>query len=124
MNALSPIDAAVDDSAWGKAIGAVNEWRGHSLHCFAQAEAAVSETLLAMASVADRGAAQPAAHRLKGLPLGGTCRDEEARGEVLTLIVGIGSISRQTACRSGPSRRSGFQSRPDRTDSDFRLIWP
>lgn len=56
MNAITPIETAIGDDAWEEAIRSVNEWRGHSLHCFAQAEAAVSETLLAMATVADRGA--------------------------------------------------------------------
>jgi hypothetical protein len=56
MNAITPIDAAIGEDAWEEAIGSVNEWRGHCLHCFAQAETAVTETLLAMAAVADRGA--------------------------------------------------------------------
>jgi hypothetical protein len=56
MNAITPINAVIGETAWEEAIRSVSEWRGHSLHCFAQAEAAVSETLLAMAAVADRGA--------------------------------------------------------------------
>ena len=56
MNAITPIETAIGEVAWEEAIRSVNEWRGHSLHCFAQAEAAVSETLLAMAAVANRGA--------------------------------------------------------------------
>lgn len=55
MNAITPIDAAGAEAGWDKAIRSVNEWRGRSLHCFAQAEAAVSETLLALASAPDRG---------------------------------------------------------------------
>ncbi|HYJ51574.1 MAG TPA: hypothetical protein VEW04_00215 [Allosphingosinicella sp.] len=56
MNAIAPVEAAIGDAAWGQAIRSVNEWRGHALHCFAQAEAAVSETLLVMAAVPERGA--------------------------------------------------------------------
>ena len=50
MNALTPVQQGVDAVAFDEATRAVNEWRGHVLHCFAQAEAAVSETLLTLAS--------------------------------------------------------------------------
>jgi hypothetical protein len=56
MNAITPIETAIEGAAWDEAIRSVNEWRGQCLNCFAQAETAVSETLLAMAAVPDRGA--------------------------------------------------------------------
>lgn len=36
-------------AAWDEAISSVNAWRGQAIQCFAQAEVAVSETLLALA---------------------------------------------------------------------------
>ncbi|HEX8238277.1 MAG TPA: hypothetical protein VF574_00880 [Allosphingosinicella sp.] len=56
MNAITPIEPAFEGTAWEAAIRSVNEWRGHALNCFAQAETAVSETLLALAAVPARGA--------------------------------------------------------------------
>jgi hypothetical protein len=55
MNAIVPVQQFIDAAAWDEATNAVNAWRGHALHCFAQAEAAVSETLLAMASAPQWG---------------------------------------------------------------------
>ena len=57
MNAISSIDLPIEDLAWERAIAAVNAWRGNALQYFAQAEAAVSETLLAMAAVPEKGSA-------------------------------------------------------------------
>lgn len=56
MNAITPIETANEETAWDEATQSVNEWRGNGLQCFAQAEAAVSETLLALAVVPGRGA--------------------------------------------------------------------
>jgi hypothetical protein len=56
MNAITPFDAAANEAAWEEATQSVNAWRGLCLQCFAQAETAVSETLLAMADLPDRGA--------------------------------------------------------------------
>lgn len=55
MNAMLPFDAVGGDRDWEDACRSVNAWRGHGLQCFAQAESAVSETLLVMAAVAERG---------------------------------------------------------------------
>jgi hypothetical protein len=50
MNALTTVQQSVDAVAFDDATRAVNAWRGNALQCFAQAEAAVSETLLGLAS--------------------------------------------------------------------------
>jgi hypothetical protein len=55
MNAILPSDAAGSDRGWEDACRSVNAWRGRGLHCFAQAESAVSETLLVLAADAERG---------------------------------------------------------------------
>ncbi|HZF44636.1 MAG TPA: hypothetical protein VEZ48_14640 [Sphingomonadaceae bacterium] len=55
MNAISPIDAPTADRRWFEATNAANAWRGRCLNTFARAEAAVSETLLAMSGVGGRG---------------------------------------------------------------------
>lgn len=55
MNAILPFNSASGDADWEEAVRSVNAWRGHGLQCFAQAETAVSETLLALAAVAERG---------------------------------------------------------------------
>lgn len=57
MNAISSIDLPDEDAAWARAFAAVNAWRGHALQCFAQTEAAVSETLLVMSDVPEKGSA-------------------------------------------------------------------
>lgn len=43
------------DDVWDRAIASVNAWRGHAIQCFAQTEAAVSETLLTLANIEGRG---------------------------------------------------------------------
>ena len=55
MNAITPITSAFDETAWTDALGAVNTWRGQAIYCFAKAEFAVSETLLALASLPTGG---------------------------------------------------------------------
>ena len=57
MNAITPVDLPHGDAAWERATEAVNAWRGGALHCLAQAELAVSETLLAMSAVPEKGSA-------------------------------------------------------------------
>jgi hypothetical protein len=49
MNALTSIRQSQSVEPWDRAVTAVNAWRGQAIHCFAQAEAEVSETLLALA---------------------------------------------------------------------------
>jgi len=46
---------AVDNADWPRALAAANAWRGRCLDIFARSEAAVSETLLALANVSERG---------------------------------------------------------------------
>ena len=55
MNAILPFNAVDSDRDWEDAYRSVNAWRGHGLQCFAQAETAVSETLLVLAAVPGRG---------------------------------------------------------------------
>jgi hypothetical protein len=50
MNALSPVQKSFDAAAFDLATNEVNAWRGQMIQCFSHAEAAVSETLLALAS--------------------------------------------------------------------------
>jgi hypothetical protein len=54
MNAILPI---VESCApkWSEINTAINVWRGASLQCFAEAEKAVTETLLALKAVEGRG---------------------------------------------------------------------
>jgi len=54
MNALTPI--VTERSSWVTALAAVRDWRGQAIHHFTVAEAAVTETLLVLADVPDRGA--------------------------------------------------------------------
>ncbi|MBJ6121272.1 hypothetical protein [Sphingomonas mollis] len=56
MNAISPITAAAD-TIWNEAQRAANQWRGNAVHRFAQTEQAVSETLMTLSAVEDRGKA-------------------------------------------------------------------
>ncbi len=56
MNAVTPITAGPDATSWEDALASLNSWRGRAIQCFAQSEAAVSETLLALAALGDRGA--------------------------------------------------------------------
>jgi hypothetical protein len=55
MNAITSLDVSVEGTTWEQAIRSVNAWRGNALQCFAQSEATVSETLLALAAVPGRG---------------------------------------------------------------------
>jgi hypothetical protein len=48
MNAMTQVARGFELAAWDEATGCVNAWRGHGLHCFAQAEWAVSETLVTL----------------------------------------------------------------------------
>ncbi len=48
---------ADDAATWRAALNAVNAWRGKAVHCFASAEAAVSEALIGLSQVPERGAA-------------------------------------------------------------------
>jgi hypothetical protein len=48
MNAIAPIHDGIEAAAWARVLAEANAWRGNAVHCFAQAEMAVSETLLAM----------------------------------------------------------------------------
>lgn len=50
-----PISNAGDDTAWTRAIHDVNAFRGACLQHFSSAEAAVTETLLLLRNVPDRG---------------------------------------------------------------------
>jgi hypothetical protein len=56
MNAQIQIESAVDDLLWGRIVQDVNAWRGACLQCFCTAEAGISETLLVLNSIADKGA--------------------------------------------------------------------
>ncbi len=55
MNAVTPIITPAADPRWEEAVQWVNAWRGRCVQCFAKAEGAVSETLLALAAVPGRG---------------------------------------------------------------------
>ena len=56
MNAITAIQPSEESVAWSRALRSANAWRGEAVQCFAQTEAAVSETLLALASFKERGA--------------------------------------------------------------------
>jgi hypothetical protein len=55
MNAILPVEAASGGDAWERAVRSANAWRGQALQCFAQAETAVSESLLVLAADPERG---------------------------------------------------------------------
>ena len=48
-------EPAMDADTWNAAIASANTWRGQAIQCFAQAEAAVSETLLALITIQPQG---------------------------------------------------------------------
>jgi len=56
MNAIAPIEAALPRAPFDAARQAAAEWRGRCLDVFARSEAAVTETLLVLATVEGRGA--------------------------------------------------------------------
>lgn len=56
MNAVTPVTASEQHSPWDDAVQAVNAWRGACVQSFAQAEGAVTETLLRLSAVPERGA--------------------------------------------------------------------
>ena len=55
MDEGAPIEIANDDPLWNQAIQDVNAWRGACLQHFSAAEAAVTETLLLLKAIPDRG---------------------------------------------------------------------
>ncbi|KQU62377.1 hypothetical protein ASG67_04630 [Sphingomonas sp. Leaf339] len=56
MNAISPITADTN-TIWNEVQRAANQWRGNTIHRFAQTEQAISETLIALSNVEERGKA-------------------------------------------------------------------
>lgn len=52
MSIQATPEIAADDSRWSKIVGEVNAWRGACMHCFTQAEEAVTETLLHLSAIA------------------------------------------------------------------------
>lgn len=56
MTIHTPITKLKDDDAWDAATSAANLWRGQMIQVFAQAEQAVSETLVTLAADTKRGA--------------------------------------------------------------------
>lgn len=56
MNAEVKIVSADDDVLWGRVVQDVNAWRGACLQCFSAAEVGVTETLLLLSTVAEKGA--------------------------------------------------------------------
>lgn len=50
-----PSIPTVDKADWPRALAAANAWRGRCLDIFARSEAAVSDTLLVLANVSERG---------------------------------------------------------------------
>src|SRR3954470_17942102 len=56
MNAEVKIETGGDDALWVRVIHDVNAWRGACLQCFSAAEAGVTETLLALNTIPDKGA--------------------------------------------------------------------
>lgn len=57
MNESAPAEIANDDPLWNQAIRDVNAWRGACLQHFSAAEAAVTEALLLLKSIPNRGEA-------------------------------------------------------------------
>ena len=55
MNAEVKIETCGDDALWIRVIHDVNAWRGACLQCFSAAEAGVTETLLALNIIPDKG---------------------------------------------------------------------
>ena len=51
MNTLEPVRTCVDPILWDEAVKSVNLWRGEAVYCFAEAETAVSETILLLRSL-------------------------------------------------------------------------
>lgn len=56
MDVITIASAPTGPAAFKQATRAVNAWRGEVVECFARTEVAVTETLLALAGVPDRGA--------------------------------------------------------------------
>jgi len=56
MNAEPEIVSEGDDVLWGRVVHDVNAWRGACLQCFSAAEAGVTETLLTLSAVPEKGA--------------------------------------------------------------------
>jgi hypothetical protein len=59
MTMHAPINRTSEDELWAEAYRAINEWRGTCMYHFARAECAVTETLVALRDVADRGQSVP-----------------------------------------------------------------
>src|SRR3546814_10669563 len=57
MNAETKILPQSDDALWSRVVHDVNAWRGACLQCFSAAEAGVTETLLSLSTVPEKGAA-------------------------------------------------------------------
>lgn len=62
MNMQTTIAAAPDELPWSRVANEVNAWRGACIQSFAQAEVAVTETLLFLSSVGERGKAVQLRH--------------------------------------------------------------
>lgn len=56
MNAETKILSQSDDALWSRVVHDVNAWRGACLQCFSAAEAGVTETLLSLSTVPEKGA--------------------------------------------------------------------
>src|SRR3546814_13241357 len=57
MNAETKILPQSDDALWSRVVHDVNAWRGACLQGFSAAEAGVTETLLSLSTVPEKGAA-------------------------------------------------------------------
>lgn len=62
MNMQVAIPSATHDFPWAQVTSEVNAWRGACLQCFARAEAAVTEALLFLSGVGQRGTAVQLRH--------------------------------------------------------------
>lgn len=62
MNAEVQIVSTPDELLWAGVIQDVNAWRGACLQCFSTAEAGVTETLLTLNGVSERGASVKLRH--------------------------------------------------------------
>ena len=64
MNMQTPVSGVVDEPLWARIALEVNAWRGACIQSFAQADAAVTETLLFLSTTGERGKAVQLRHLL------------------------------------------------------------
>ena len=62
MNMQVAVPNSIGDLPWAQVTSEVNAWRGACLQCFARAEAAVTDALLFLSGVGQRGAAVQLRH--------------------------------------------------------------